>query len=65
MYGIMALPSAMAFRLPHFTLALMDLLSAQAKAPMMVMSISLSADSVLMFSFSKYTAMPSSFKVRI
>ncbi len=55
----------MAFRLPHFTLALMDLLSAQAKAPMMVMSVSLSADSVLMFSFSKYTAMPSSFKVRI
>ena len=46
------LPSLMACRLPQIILADIDSLSAWAKAPIMVMSISLSDSSVLMFSFS-------------
>ena len=56
---MMTLPSRMAWRLPHLTLALMLSLSAWAKAPSIVISISLSESSVLMFCSSKMTAMAS------
>lgn len=59
-----ALPSRMAWRLPHFTFSLMDSLSPWATAPSRVSSSSPSVSRVLMFCSSKMMAMPSSRRAR-